>query len=99
MRWSRNSAERRASWRRAGTVGLMLAMALSLWASGVAAQNNQKNNKKNKQDAPDVQAPLPDPQAIDLLISEMLGAWQIGDVDGMHKYYSDDVAMVSGAWE
>jgi len=99
MRWSRNSAERQARWRRAGAVGLMLAMALSLWAGGVAAQNNQKNNKKNKQDTPDVQAPLPDPQAIDLLISEMMGAWQIGDVDMMHKYYADDVAMVSGAFE
>jgi uncharacterized protein (TIGR02246 family) len=109
MRWSRNSAERQAraghamslrgSRRRAGSVGLMLAMALSLWAGGVAAQNNQKNNKKNKQDAPEVQAPLPDPQAIDLLISEMMGAWQIGDIDGMHKYYADDVAMVSGAFE
>ncbi len=109
MRWSRNSAERQArtglamssrgNWLRMGSIGLMLAMTLSVWAGSLTAQNNQKNNKKIKPEAPEVQAPLPDPQAIDLLISEMLGAWQIGDVDGMHKYYADNVAMVSGAWE
>src|SRR5437899_3977272 len=29
----------------------------------------------------------------------MLGAWQIGDVEMLHKYYADDVTVVSGAWE
>jgi ketosteroid isomerase-like protein len=29
----------------------------------------------------------------------MLGAWQIGDADLMHKYYADDMTMISGAWE
>jgi uncharacterized protein (TIGR02246 family) len=87
-------------WRRAGALSLMIAMTLSLGAGQIAAQN-QKKNKKDKQDAQtaDVQAPLPDSQAIDLVISEMMGAWQIGDVDMMHKYYSDDVTMVSGAFE
>jgi uncharacterized protein (TIGR02246 family) len=109
MRWSRNIAESRARsglamgywrrWRRAGALSLMLAMAFSFCAGGLGAQSQK--TKKGKQDAQttDVQAPLPDPQAIDLLISEMLGAWQIGDVDMMHKYYADDVTMVSGAWE
>jgi ketosteroid isomerase-like protein len=36
---------------------------------------------------------------IDLEISEMLGAWQVGDAEKMHKFYADDVVVVSGAWE
>ena len=41
----------------------------------------------------------PDSQAIDQAIGEALGYWQIGDVDSLHKYYADDVVVVSGAWE
>lgn len=43
--------------------------------------------------------PLPDSQAVDKAVGEALGYWQIGDVDSLHKYYSDDVVFVSGAWE
>jgi ketosteroid isomerase-like protein len=31
-------------------------------------------------------------------IGEMLGAWQIGDVEAMHKYYADDATWVSGSY-
>ena len=41
----------------------------------------------------------PDSQAIDQAIGEALGYWQIGDADSLHKYYADDVVLVSGAWE
>ena len=41
----------------------------------------------------------PDAQAIDQAIGEALGYWQIGDAESMHKYYADDVVLVSGAWE
>ena len=61
---------------------------------------NQKNNGKKQQDNSDaLSAALPDPQAIDLLVSQMLAAWQVGDVEAMHKYCDDDMAAVSGAWE
>jgi ketosteroid isomerase-like protein len=64
---------------------------------------NQRNNNKNKKEAemPPISSlmPLPDPQAIDLLVSQMLGAWQIGDAEMMKQYYADDVLVVSGAWE
>lgn len=43
--------------------------------------------------------PLTDQQAVDYAITEMLGAWQIGDLDLMHKFYADDVLVVSGFWE
>lgn len=39
-----------------------------------------------------------DEQAIDYAISEMLGAWQLGDVERMHKDYADDVSIVNGVW-
>jgi ketosteroid isomerase-like protein len=29
----------------------------------------------------------------------MLGAWQLGDVDRLHKAYADDAVFVSGLWE
>jgi ketosteroid isomerase-like protein len=32
------------------------------------------------------------------MISEVLGAWQIGDSDRMHKNYTDDVSVVNGGW-
>jgi ketosteroid isomerase-like protein len=32
------------------------------------------------------------------MISEVLGAWQIGDSERMHKNYSDDVSVVNGGW-
>lgn len=84
--------------RRATAALGMLVLAMSLWGSGAAAQKKNKKDKQAAQSA-DIQAPLPDPKAIDLLISEMLGAWQIGDVDMMHKYYADDVTSVSGEFE
>ena len=43
--------------------------------------------------------PVAENHVIDLEISKMLGAWQMGDAQEMHKFYSDDVVVVSGAWE
>ena len=42
---------------------------------------------------------IPDAQAIDQAIGEALGYWQIGDIESLHKYYADDIVLVSGAWE
>ncbi|MGA2482154.1 MAG: nuclear transport factor 2 family protein [Candidatus Acidiferrales bacterium] len=77
-----------------------LAVLVSL-ASPAAAQKNKGKNK-NAPPASGSSQPvitLPDEQAIDYLISEMLGAWQIGDVDRLHKAYGDDVIAVSGTWD
>ena len=43
--------------------------------------------------------PQTDEQKIDVLVSEMLAAWQIGDVDLLHKYCANDVVVVSGVYE
>ncbi|MGH9564052.1 MAG: hypothetical protein ACRD3S_21575, partial [Terracidiphilus sp.] len=36
---------------------------------------------------------------IDHDIGEMLGAFQVGDVEAMHKYYADNATFVSGTYE
>jgi ketosteroid isomerase-like protein len=67
-----------------------------------AAAQRDKNKKKKDMAAAESAATtvkLPDEQQIDLLISEMLGAWQLGDIERLHQAYADDVSMVSGAWE
>lgn len=67
-----------------------------------AAAQRDKNKKKKDTAAAESAATtvkLPDEQQIDLLISEMLGAWQLGDIERLHQAYADDVSMVSGAWE
>jgi len=43
--------------------------------------------------------PQTDEQKIDVLVSEMLAAWHIGDVDLLHKYCANDVVVVSGVYE
>lgn len=41
----------------------------------------------------------PDDQQIETNIGEMLAGWQIGDAELMHKYYADDLVVVSGLYE
>ena len=63
----------------------------------------QKDKKKKKDVAQPTESSktvtaMTDEQQIDYLLSEMLGAWQIGDVEKLHATYADDVSMVSGGW-
>lgn len=97
---SRSSAGHAASrltgmWRLA-----MLVIVAMLCGAGLAHGQNQKS-KKGKDQGDDVSASsvLPDTPAIDLLVTQMLGAWQDGDADGMRKFYADDVVVISGGWE
>ena len=69
------------------------------------SSNAQQKDKKKKKDAPTVDnssanpiVPLTDEQQIDYMISEVLGAWQIGDSVRLHKDYSDEVSVVNGGW-
>src|SRR5258707_15089804 len=72
-----------------------------------SSSDAQQKDKKKKKDAPSVVdnnsanpvVPLTDEQQIDYMISEVLGAWQIGDSARMHKNYSDDVSVVNGGLE
>jgi ketosteroid isomerase-like protein len=75
-----------------------------LLATCLAVGGHAQNQKKSK-DGKDAEiaaasaVQVPDLQAIDMAVGEMLGAWQVGDVEAMHKYYADDVVVVSGNWE
>ncbi len=80
---------------------LLFSMVAGLFFAGVTPAQKQKKKKgqDDQKNSSGIVPPLPDDRAIDMTISEMLGAWQIGDVERLHKYYSDDVVVVSGAWE
>lgn len=79
---------------------LFAVLALSLaFATTASAQKDKKKKQADQEQAqPDASKSLPDEQRIDLLISDMLGAWQIGDTDKLHKDVADDVVVVSGNW-
>ncbi len=79
-----------------------LAAALSVnCISLLAAQQKDKKKKKDSTTATDSSntlIPLSDEQQIDYMLSEMLGAWQLGDIEKLHKDYADDVSVVNGSW-
>ena len=64
-------------------------------------KKDKKRTRRPTDPADDLKSAMrvPDSQAIDQAIGEALGYWQIGDADSLHKYYADDVVVVSGAWE
>ena len=74
------------------TVSLIITISSAAWAF----QKKKKNDNSN-QPAPAVT--LPDSDQIEYNIGQMLAAFQMGDADGMHKYYSDNATFVrSGAF-
>lgn len=76
---------------------LVAILTLALGESALAQKEKKKKNANSTDTTPIL--PLPDEQQIEYRISEMLGAWQIGDVDRLHQTYGDDVVFVSGIWE
>jgi ketosteroid isomerase-like protein len=80
---------------------LMIAAALLLACALPAAAQKEKKKKKDNMppaDASNTLVPLSNEQQIDYTLSEVLGAWQVGDIDKLHKDYADDVAIVSALW-
>jgi ketosteroid isomerase-like protein len=78
---------------------LLLLSALSLTCvSPAAAQKKKKTEPPPSTDSSKMLIPLTDEQQIDYTLSEMLGAWQLGDIDKLHKDYGDDVVVVNGSW-
>ncbi len=65
-------------------------------SSPAAAQKKKKNDPPPADTKPAVL--MGDEQAVDYTISEMLGAWQLGDIEKLHKDYADDVSIVNGIW-
>jgi len=81
------------SWMILAVAGLALAL-----PAGAQKKNKNAPTPDSGEDLKSAFHP-PEGQAIDQAIGEALGYWQIGDVESLHKYYSDDVVLVSGAWE
>jgi ketosteroid isomerase-like protein len=91
-----------AKYARGFRIWVILAFALMAVAVPAGAQKKNKNKNAPTTDlGEDLKSSMhtPDSQAIDLAIGEALGYWQIGDAESMHKYYAEDVVVVSGAWE
>jgi ketosteroid isomerase-like protein len=79
---------------RVAVLAFTLVLSLS-FATTASAQ------KKKKNDTPSIPVPAvqtPEEQKIDTSIGEMLGAWQLGDVEKLHAHYADDVDVVNGMW-
>lgn len=83
-----------AAWCR--TLAFLLAVGFLLANISPASQKD----KKKKKDETDTSKTtfMSDEQQIDYMLSEMMGAWQVGDVEKLHSTYADDVSVVSGSW-
>lgn len=87
-----------SGWQRGFVLLLLGAMLFACSASSGASQKDKKKKNANSSGDNKPILPMSDQQQIDYLISEMLGAWQIGDTERMHKDYADDVIVVNGVW-
>ena len=67
--------------------------------SGVSAEQKKKKSAGAESSDQMPAAPVPVADKIDHDIGEMLGAFQVGDVEAMHKYYADNATFVSSAYE
>jgi len=78
----------------------LIAMLALACASPAAAQKDKKKKSETQKpaDSTNPLVPMTDENQIDYMISEMLGAWQVGDVEKLHKDYADDVTVVNGAY-
>jgi ketosteroid isomerase-like protein len=81
----------------------MFLLAVAFLLGNISSVAAQKDKKKKKDDAKSADSsktivPLGDEQQIDYMLSEMLGAWQVGDIEKLHSTYADDVSMVNGSW-
>jgi ketosteroid isomerase-like protein len=85
-----------------GGVAVALALVLLVAAAPATAQKNKDKKKQQQQSESPANGqgtpPVNDTQAVDLAVGQSLGYWQIGDVDSLHKYYADDVYVVTGDW-
>ncbi len=82
-------------------IRFFLAAALALICISPAAAQKEKKKKPDNSvtaDSAKLLSSLTDEQQIDYTLSDMLGAWQLGDIEKLHKDYADDVSIVNGSW-
>jgi ketosteroid isomerase-like protein len=80
-------------------LALAVLVALALAAPSVAQKDTKRKKDAKALEAQGEIIPATDNQAIESGITEMLGAWQIGETELLHKHYADDVVVVSGVYE
>lgn len=82
------------------SLSVLAALFLLTCVSPAVGQKDKKKKKDqtSQKDSAKALITLTDEQQIDYMLSEMLGAWQLGDVEKLHATYADDVSLVSGAW-
>lgn len=79
---------------RAGVIRAVAGVAvILLLSSGMWAQKNKKNQPATDQPLPSM--PMTPNDQIEHNIGEMLAAQQLGNLELMHKYYSDSATFVS----
>jgi ketosteroid isomerase-like protein len=66
--------------------------------SPATAQKKKKTEPPPTAENSNLLSAMADDQQIDYVISEMLGAWQLGDIEKLRKDYADDVSLVNGSW-
>jgi len=83
-----------------GVLAVLALLLLAVAVPAAAQKNKDKKKQQQSESASDAQnmPAVSDTQAVDLAIGQSLGYWQIGDVDSLHKYYADDVVVVTGDW-
>jgi ketosteroid isomerase-like protein len=79
-------------------VGVLLLLAVCLASAETAAAQKKKKDDSQPTPPPSVAASAADETKIDYVIGEFLGAWQLGDIEKMHKNVADDVSVVAGTW-
>jgi len=98
---------KKLAWRSMRAAGFRFFLAAGL-VLALCAGSAQAQKKKKSSDSADSGAavttatpllPGSVPDEIDHDIGEMLGAFQVGDVEAMHKYYADNATFVSGTYE
>jgi ketosteroid isomerase-like protein len=77
---------------------MVVGLGLALATAAAAQKDKKKKSDTAPQQTPGVTIPLQEQQKIDYVISEMLGAWQVGDIEKLHKDVADDVSVVNGQW-
>jgi ketosteroid isomerase-like protein len=78
-------------------LALVFLLSATVTVTAAHAQNKKKKNNDTSS-TPTPASTVPEEQKIDTAIGEMIGAWQLGDIEKLHAHYADDVDVVNGTW-
>jgi len=85
----------RGAWARS----MAAVIAILLLSSAASAQKKKKQKEPPVDTSPMPAVPVPASDQIDHNIGQMLGAFQAGDIEAMHKYFSDNAVFVRATYE